>query len=429
MTGPGSTRRRSNPIIGLAAAAVAAAAGAAVGAVAVDRAQRTRAAMAALESPDELKITPDAEIVVIADDGVPLHVEVDEPTPEAAAAAAKGTTKGGRPDRLPTVVLSHGYCLSLRCWVYQRRALKDAGYRVVSWDQRGHGQSGQGEPDTYVIDQLGADLHAVLEQVVPDGDLVLVGHSMGGMTIMAYGEQFPDVVRDRVIGVGFVATSPGGLTLANGGKLATVARMALERVGPQILGPLSHRPELVANMRRAGRELEDYVVEQNSFASPVSRRVVRYTADMILGTPLDTINDFLKTFDGFDKRPALAHFTRTLVLVFNGRQDILTPPAHSELIVDAIPGSEHVIVNDAGHIIMLEHPDLLNAHLIQLVDQAARARAQAINVARAPRVRRVVTDVAPGRRLKQLEKAAAAAVRAESRRKQRAAKGASQRGA
>lgn len=422
MSASDSPGRHGNPLVGVvvAAAGVAVAAGVAAGAVAADRAQRTRAALAALESPGELEITPDDERVVVTDDGVPLHVEIDEPEPEAAAAAAKGTTKDDRPDRLPTVVLTHGYCLSLRCWVYQRRALKEAGYRVVSWDQRGHGKSGRGEPDSYVIDRLGADLHAVLEDVVPEGDLVLVGHSMGGMTIMSLGEEFPGLIKERVIGVAFVSTSPGGLTLANGGRQATIAHGLLERVGPRVLGPLSERPELVSQMRRAGRELEVFLVAQNAFASPVSRTVVRYTGDMLLSTPLDVVNDFLKTFDGFDKRPALAHFRHALVLVFNGRQDILTPPAHSELIIEAIPGSEHIVVNDAGHVIMLERPDLLNAHLIQLIDHAARARAEAIDPAKAPRVRRVVTDVASGRRLKRREEAAVEAVKAQGRRSQRA---------
>jgi pimeloyl-ACP methyl ester carboxylesterase len=289
----------------------------------------------------------------------------------------------------------------MKSWIFQRRALKAAGYRVVTWDQRGHGQSGKGESDSYVVDRLGRDLHAVISEHAPTGDLVLVGHSMGGMTVLALGEHYPALVAERVIGAGFVATSPGGLTLANGGRMAITARQALELVGPRVLGPLSQRPEFVLKMRRAGRDLEDFLVEQNSFASPVSRSVVRYTADMLLGTPLDVINDYLKTFDGFDKRPALAEFLHTMVLVFNGRQDILTPPAHSELIVEGIPGADHIVVNDAGHLIMLEHPDLLNAHLIELVDQSARARAERIDVSRQPHVRRVVTDVSKERRMRQ----------------------------
>ena len=85
-------------------------------------------------------------------------------------------------------MLTHGYCLSLRCWVYQRRALKEAGYRVVSWDQRGHGRSGRGERDSYTIDRLGpGPRHRHRRQLVPERDVVLVGHSMGGMTMLALG--------------------------------------------------------------------------------------------------------------------------------------------------------------------------------------------------------------------------------------------------
>jgi pimeloyl-ACP methyl ester carboxylesterase len=390
---------RRHPLIGIGAALAAAAAGVAAGVVA-DRASKQRAAEAALETGDSLEIIPDEQHVVLTDDGVPLHVEIDVPTPEAAAEAAADTTEGDDPRLLPTVVMSHGYCLSMRSWIFQRRALKAAGYRVVSWDQRGHGQSGKGDAESYVIDRLGRDLHAVITEHAPTGDLVLIGHSMGGMTVLALGEHYPALVAERVIGVGFIATSPGGLTLANGGRMAITARLLLERVGPRLLGPLSERPELVLRMRRAGRDLEDFLVDQNSFASPVPRSVVRYTADMLLSTPLDVINDYLKTFDGFDKRPALSEFLHSIVLVFNGRQDILTPPAHSELIVEGIPGAEHLVVNDAGHLIMLEHPDLLNAHLIQLIDQAARARAERIDVSRQPHVRRVVTDVAKERRIR-----------------------------
>jgi pimeloyl-ACP methyl ester carboxylesterase len=242
---------------------------------------------------------------------------------------------------------------------------------------------------------------------------------MGGMTMMALAEQDPALVSERVVGAAFVATSAGGLTLAAGGRMATFGRLMLERLGPSVLTPLSTRPELFSRIRRVGRDLEHFLVEQNSFHSPVPRSVVRYTADMLLGTPLDVVNDYIKTFDGFDKRPALAAFRHAIVLVFNGREDILTPPSHSELIVEAIPGAEHVVVNDAGHVIMLEHPDLLNAQLVALVEQSARARAEELPVERQPRVRRIVTDVAKTRRQRRLEQQADDLVRLQRRRGRR----------
>ena len=145
-----------------------------------------------------------------------------------------------------------------------------------------------------------------------------------------------------------------------------------------------------------------------------------------MNTPPDVIRDFPLVFQGFDKRPALAEFKDTVTLVFNGKQDVLTPPDHSELIVEGIPGAEHIVVNDAGHIIMLEHPDLLSARC-----SSSRSRALGLarrtSVSRQPRVRRIVTDVAKNRRQRRIEREADKLVKAEraralaGRRAQRAA--------
>ena len=212
---------------------------------------------------------------------------------------------------------------------------------------------------------------------------MLVGHSMGGMTMMALGARDPTLVRERVIGPRSSRRAPAALCSPTAVGSRPSAGTPWSGSGLAVLGPLSTRPELFGRLRRMGRDVEDFLVEQNSFASPVPRSVVRYTAEILLGTPLDVINDYLHSFDGFDKRPALLEFAMPLTLVFNGREDILTPPAHSELIVAGIPGAEHVIVRDAGHVIMLEHPDLLN-QLLQLIDQTARARAERIDLSRQP---------------------------------------------
>jgi pimeloyl-ACP methyl ester carboxylesterase len=334
----------------------------------------------------------DRELVVVADDGVPLHAQVDEPTGDPL-------TSDGRPK--PTVVLSHGYCLTSECWVLQRRALRKAGYRVVTWDQRGHGRSGKGASVGYHIDQLGEDLFAVIEAAAPQGDLALCGHSMGGMTTMALAIEHPEVIADRTVAFAAIATSPGGMPLANGGFAASAGKVVLERLGPGVFAQLSRRPELLASLLRANRDLEEFLIERYSFASPVPRSVVRLTAKMILGTDLEVMGDFVPTFDSYDKTAALAHFAHIETLVFNGTQDILTPPAHSDLIVEAIPGAEHVLIRDAGHVIMLEHPDLLNDQIIALLERAALDRAQHVDPADKPHVTTVVTPVGKKRRVRQ----------------------------
>ncbi len=368
--------------LGLAGAAT-------VAGVVADQVNRRRGA--ALETGASLVELPSHALVVFSDDGVPLHVEVDEPD-EGSETHLDGIAK-------PTVVLSHGYCLTSQCWVFQRRALRQAGYRVVVWDQRGHGRSEKGTPGSYTIAQLGEDLFRVVSEVVPDGQLALAGHSMGGMTTMALGSAHPDTVRERVVALACVSTSAGGMPLANGDIAASAGRILLERLGPRVAGLFESRPELLRALLSANTELEEFLVERYSFASPVPRSVVRLTARMILGTDLGVMSSFTPAFADYDQTGGLAMFDGVEALVFNGDHDVLTPPEHSEAIVRAIPGAEHVIVRHAGHVIMLEHPDLLNEQLVALVERAVRAQRRDVDVDRKPRVRRVVTDVGKRRRM------------------------------
>jgi len=376
-----SRQRRTLTGIGVGLAAAGATAAASVVAERLARALKTAKA---LESLDTYEEEATSEVIVFADDGVPLHVEIDEP-----AGSPDGMPTGAE---VPTVVLSHGYTLSLRCWVFQRRALKAAGYRVVLWDQRGHGRSGPGSKESYEIDQLGLDLYAVISAVVPQGPLILVGHSMGGMTLMALAGQHPQLVRDRVLGVAFVATSPGGISAVSWG-LGKVLGKAVHRLGPFAVGQLAGRQGLVNSVLKAGREVEEYFVDLYSFASPVPLSIVRLTADMIFKTRMEVISDFMETFDKHDKRVALEQFIGVEALVLNGIQDLLTPPQQ------LIPGAEHVLVNDAGHIIMLEHPDVVSEQLLALIVRAQRAAAAHVDQREKPRIRRTITDLAKRRRV------------------------------
>jgi pimeloyl-ACP methyl ester carboxylesterase len=295
--------------------------------------------------------------------------------------------------------MSHGFCLTSECWVFQRRYLRWAGYRVVVWDHRGHGRSDRGDVSSYTIAQLGEDLVRVIDAVAPEGPLVLVGHSMGGMTTMALGTLYPDLVRDRVVAFGAISTSAGGMPLASGRFAAAMGRLLIERLGPGVAGVFEHRPELLKNLLSANSELAEFFVERYSFASPVPRSVVKLAARMLLGTNLTVLSSFTPAFDNYDQTAGLVAFQGCETLVFNGEQDLVTPPEHSEAIVRALAGAQHVIVRDAGHVIMLEHPDLLNQQLDALIERAGRRAEEQQPADLSPRVRRVVTDVGKKRRI------------------------------
>jgi pimeloyl-ACP methyl ester carboxylesterase len=105
----------------------------------------------------------------------------------------------------------------------------------------------------------------------------------------------------------------------------------------------------------------------------VSDELVDFTARMIASTRIEVINDYFPTFGAHDKAEALATMAGIETLVLVGDSDQLTPMKHSTDIVHRLPHAEHVVVADAGHLVMLEHPDVVTPHLVALVDRARRA--------------------------------------------------------
>jgi pimeloyl-ACP methyl ester carboxylesterase len=376
--------------VGLTAAGVGAALGVAAERVAMRR--PLLSAFGAGQPDDEdyggLHVTATP---VTADDGTALHVEVEEADQDHAGRTARGLA-------VPvTVVFSHGYALTMDCWHFQRKALRGR-FRLVIWDQRGHGRSGSGAPGSATIDQLGSDLSAVIDAVAAEGPLVLVGHSMGGMTVMALADRRPELFAERVLGVALVSTSAGGLGRVDLG-MAGLGRL-VQRLAPATVKVLTRTPRLVEHGRRLVSDLEAVLVRRYSYASPVSDSLVRFTAEMIASIRLEVISDFLPTFSVHDKRAALAVLNGLEVLVIVGDHDLLTPVEHSEHIVRELPGAEHVVVRDGGHLLMLEHPDVVTGHLIELIERSLRShgRTDVQRRPRRPRVRRTITSLRRRRR-------------------------------
>ncbi|MFE2124281.1 alpha/beta fold hydrolase, partial [Rhodococcus aetherivorans] len=104
-----------------------------------------------------------------------------------------------------TIVFVHGYCLRMQSWHLQMRHLQERwgkDVRMVFYDQRGHGESAVSTSKSCTIAQLGRDLGTVIDTVVPTGPVVVVGHSMGGMTTIALAAQRPELFDERIVGVG-----------------------------------------------------------------------------------------------------------------------------------------------------------------------------------------------------------------------------------
>ncbi|MER6120529.1 alpha/beta hydrolase [Streptomyces sp. NPDC001743] len=363
--------------------AAGAAAGVAVERLTVGRGMRKRARLA-LDASGPYGSLRGLPGRAAADDGTELYYEIDEVDPGSlpgAGGTPPGSAAGPRRRRLfgrkapapVTVVFSHGYCLSQDSWHFQRAALRGL-VRTVHWDQRSHGRSERGRAQAQGvhvgIDQLGRDLKAVIDAAAPEGPLVLVGHSMGGMTIMAFADQYPALMRDRVAAVAFVGTSGGKLSEVSFG-LPVVGVNAVRRVLPGVLKALGSQAELVERGRRATADLFAGLIKRYSFGSrDVDPAVERFAERLIESTPIDVVAEFYPAFAEHDKSNALPLFRDVPVLILAGDKDLVTPSSHSEAIADQLPDAELVIVPDAGHLVMLEHPETVTDRLADLLVRA-----------------------------------------------------------
>ncbi|QES43342.1 alpha/beta hydrolase [Streptomyces venezuelae] len=385
----GNWRRAGVAGAAIGVLAAGAAAGVAIERLTVGRGMRKKARLA-LDASGPYGSLRGMPGTAYADDGTELSYEVEEVEPAEGTDRAGGGAEGGgqaprrrrlfgRREPAPvTVVFSHGYCLSQDSWHFQRAALRGV-VRAVYWDQRSHARSARGVDQVehgvpVSIDQLGRDLKAVIDAAAPEGPLVLVGHSMGGMTTMALADQFPELIRERVVGVALVGTSSGQLGEVNFG-LPVAGMNAVRRVLPGLLRALGSQAELVERGRRATADLFAGVIKRYSFSrKDVDPAIARFAERMIEATPIDVVAEFYPAFAEHDKAAALKHFAELPVLVLAGDEDLVTPSEHSEAIAHLLPDAELVLVPDAGHLVMLEHPEVVMDRLADLLVRAGAVR-------------------------------------------------------
>ena len=339
---------RGRIIAGAAAAAVAS-----VALVADRRVRMSRAPVATLENFTAPE--PDRAGFVRAADGARLYYEEDGPL-----------------DARVTVVLTHGFCLNHDDLLFQRRAiLQQFGRRVriVNWDLRSHGRSSHTDPEHSTIDQLGADLATIIDKRASSGSLVLIGHSMGGMTLMALAAAHPELFWSRVAGVGLVSTSTGKLSWITFGIPAGLAR-AVDPALRLALRGVRRQTNLIERGRARVTDASWVFVRRLAFGPAVDPALVEFLTQMIGSTPVDVIAEFYPTLSAHDKRAALDVLVDLPVAVVCGEDDLVTPPEHSQAIADLLPKASLTLVPATGHQTQMERPDLVNPPLLRLIQDA-----------------------------------------------------------
>jgi non-heme chloroperoxidase len=237
----------------------------------------------------------------------------------------------------PPILLSHGVTLSVRTWTYQLESFPRAGFRTLAFDHRGHGGSVAGDAGHSLVN-LGEDVRSVLLGL-DLRDVVLVGHSMGGVAVQQFVTSFPDVARERVAGIVLLST------LARAPLAANTARLEgpLERVVAGL--PDSTR---VWNARNLG-----FVLARVGFGKQPKPSHVELVRRMMADCADETRRLAPYALVGLDLTEAITHIDLP-TLVIGGTADLLTPPAEARRIANLVPNARLELLDGGGHMLMLE---------------------------------------------------------------------------
>lgn len=286
-------------------------------------------------------------------DGLRLYVRADGPA-----------------DAPLTVVLAHCWTSDHDSWRYQVRDLRSTfgdDVRVLTYDHRGHGQSDPTARSAATIENLGRDLEDLIDRYAPKGDLVLAGHSLGGMAVMELTRRRPALFRDRVKGVCFVATSGGSL------RSVTLGLPDFgERVKDLIPYVLALRAKTLSRRRRLRAPvIESLVVRRLLFGKGMRLRDHMLTVEGLVNTPAESMTGFFEDLMRHDRAEGLTEVLAGIpVVVLVGECDVLTPPDHARRLANAIPGARLILSPGAGHMLPLECDRHVSAVLEDLVDRA-----------------------------------------------------------
>lgn len=345
----------------------------AVGTIAGISAARSMARRAGIEDPYANEnfetLDGDRSYVVTTPDGVPLAVREVGPT-----------------DAPLTAVFAHGFCLRMGAFHFQRMRLSDewgSDVRMIFYDQRGHGRSGEAPPETYTITQLGTDLETVLQVIAPRGPIVVVGHSMGGMTVLSHARQYPHHYGDRIVGAALISSAAEGVAKSPLGEILNNPALEAARFAAR------SAPKLVHRGRNATRSLIGPILRAASYADVnVSPSIVAFSEKMMLETPIPTMIEFLHALEVHDETAALRTLANIPTLIVCGDHDLVTPDEYSRKMSHALRQSEMIIVSRSGHLVLLSKPEPINDGLVRLVRRATPGRFATLSQRLRDRIRR-----------------------------------------
>ena len=288
----------------------------------------------------------------------------EQPEVEASTITAPDGTRlavcASGPLDAPRIVFVHGLSLAQEIWTAQRRALETT-YRVVTFDMRGHGDSDDAAAGDYDASAIGADVTAVLD-AERGHPCVVVGHSMGGMAVLAGLDERPDLVGDQVTGVVLVNTAASAVVSGlGGGSVAAGIAFLRERARSSLLGRMVYGG-LDADGNPRGNDLTTVVTRMLGVGPDGREDAVETVRRLVLGSRPHVAGELWRTAGTLDQLD-VARALSVPVLVIGGGRDRLLPLHHSRRLAETVPDVELLELSDVGHVAMLERPDEVSTAL------------------------------------------------------------------
>jgi pimeloyl-ACP methyl ester carboxylesterase len=242
----------------------------------------------------------------------------------------------------PAVCLIHGFPLDRRMWRPQVMALASAGYRVITPDLRGFGESDA--PDgTYAMDLFADDLAALLDHL-DIGRAVVGGMSMGGYVLLNLLERYSE----RVAAACFIVSRSGSDDEAGKDRRLNLAG-AVMKTGPRIVADQFEKILFATKTAQVKAEL----------AAEVYGWMMEKDRAGVAGG--------LLAMAGRKDYTVLLNRFRLPALVIGAEEDQAAPVENSRTLALGLPQSRLRIIPGAGHLANLEQPEAFNYCLLEFL--------------------------------------------------------------
>ncbi|AIT89607.1 alpha/beta fold hydrolase [Corynebacterium ulcerans] len=268
----------------------------------------------------------------------------------------------GPEDADVTVVFIHGFTLAASAWHLQVAHVAHEA-RCVLMDLRGHGSTGEYSVEDCTLDGAADDVARVLEAVKPNGPLVIVGHSLGGMVAINFLRRYPEF-RTHTAGLVLVATAVD--SFASQGVPQVLALPVAEK----IRNAVEASPAETATLRESIAALVAPTLAVTVFQTPMPPSVIDFHAQLINETPLSTFVGFLDDLQEHEEVEGARLLSGIEGVVIVGEKDSVTPLSQAQRIVSLWPDAGLQVAPDTGHMIILEQPAIVNKAIDQMIEHA-----------------------------------------------------------